>query len=66
MTSAPNLQAVTQEVRRRIERVISNLEPITQERDPIIQDPRRVWLEITLSIVELESAVTSLKNGWWP
>jgi hypothetical protein len=51
--------------RARVERVLTNLEPITQDRDPVIQCPRAVWLDITLSIVELESAIGVMKQVWW-
>jgi hypothetical protein len=61
-----DLQAATKDVRHRVERVLTNLEPLTQDRDPIIQDPRAVWLEITLSVVELESAILVMKRAWWP
>jgi DNA polymerase III epsilon subunit-like protein len=44
----------------------ANLEPITQQRDPALPDPRAVWLDITLSIVELESATILMKRAWWP
>jgi len=50
----------------RIERVLANLKPITQQRDPILADPRAVWLDITLSIVELESVTILMKRTWWP
>jgi len=61
-----DLQAATRDVRRRVDRVLTNLEPITQQRDPILGDPRAVWLDITLSIVELESAAILMKKAWWP
>jgi hypothetical protein len=46
-----DLQIAGREVRARVERALTNLEPITQDRDPVIQCPRAVWLDITLSIV---------------
>jgi hypothetical protein len=49
-----------------MERVLANLEPITQQRDPILADPRAVWLDVTLSIVELESVTILMKRAWWP
>jgi hypothetical protein len=61
-----DLAAATKEVRLRVERVLTNLEPITQQRDPILADPRAVWLDVTLSIVELESAIILMKRAWWP
>jgi len=61
-----DLAATTKEVKIRIERVLANLEPVTQQRDPILADPRSIWLDITLSIVELESAVIIMKRAWWP
>jgi hypothetical protein len=61
-----DLLAATREVRLRVERVLTNLEPITQQRDPILADPRAVWLDVTLSIVELESAIILMKRAWWP
>jgi hypothetical protein len=61
-----DLQAVTREVRQRVERVLTNLEPIIQQRDPILADPRAIWLDITLGIVELESVTILMKRTWWP
>jgi hypothetical protein len=61
-----DLQAATKDVRARVERVLANLEPITQQRDPVLADPRAVWLDITLSIVELESVTILMKRAWWP
>jgi hypothetical protein len=60
-----DLAATTKDIKLRIKRVLVNLEPITQQRDPILPDPCAVWLDITLSIVELES-VTVMKRVWWP
>jgi hypothetical protein len=61
-----DLLATTKDIRQRIERVLTNLEPINQQRDPILVDPRAVWLDITLSIVELESVTILMKRAWWP
>jgi hypothetical protein len=61
-----DLVAATREVRLRVERVLTNLEPITQQRDPILADARAVWLDVTLSIVELESVTILMKRAWWP
>jgi hypothetical protein len=60
-----DLAATTKDLKLRIERVLANLEPITQQHDPILADPRAVWLDITLSIVELESAIIIMKRAWW-
>ena len=60
------LVAATKDVKARIERVLTNLEPITQQRDPVPSDPRAVWLDVTLSIHELEAAVKVMKKAWWP
>jgi hypothetical protein len=61
-----DLAVVTKDIRSRIERVLVNLEPITQQRDPILTDPRGVWLDVTLSIHELEAVTILMKRGWWP
>jgi hypothetical protein len=61
-----DLAVTTKDVRLRIERVLANLEPITQQRDPIRADPRAVWLDVTLSIVELESVTILMKRAWCP
>jgi hypothetical protein len=60
------LQAATREIPLRVEGVLANLEPITQQRDPILADQRAVWLDITLSIVELESVTILVKRAWCP
>jgi len=59
-----DLLAATKEVRMRVDRVLT--EPITQQRDPILADPRAVWFDITLSIVESESATILMKRAWRP
>jgi hypothetical protein len=61
-----DLVVTTKDLRLRIERVLANLEPITQERDPVLADPRAVWLDLTLSIHELETAASLMKRAWWP
>jgi hypothetical protein len=70
MASTPrqsvDLVAATRDVRLRVERALTNLEPITQQRDPILADPRAVWLDVTLSILELESVIILMKRAWWP
>jgi hypothetical protein len=70
MTSTPrqpvDLVAATRDVRLRVERALTNLEPITQQREPILADPRAVWLDVTLSILELESVIIIMKRAWWP
>jgi len=60
-----DLVAATKDVKARIERVLANLEPVTQQRDPVLADPRAVWLEITLSVHELEAALKVMKRAWW-
>ena len=60
-----DLAATTKDMLR-IKRVLVNLEPITQQRDPILADPRAVWLDIALSIVALESVTVLMKRAWWP
>jgi hypothetical protein len=61
-----DLAAATKDIKLRVERVLATLEPITQQRDPVLADPRAVWLDITLSIVELESVTILMKRAWWP
>jgi hypothetical protein len=61
-----DLMTTTKDIKARIERVLTNLEPITQQRDPVLADPRAVWLDVTLSIHELEHVVTVMKKAWWP
>jgi hypothetical protein len=46
--------------------VLVNLEPITQQRDPILTAPRAVWLDITPSIAGLEGFIILMERGWWP
>jgi hypothetical protein len=70
MTRSPrqpvDLAVTTKDIKLRIESVLANLEPVTQQRDPILADPRAVWLDITLSIHELETAASLMKRAWWP
>jgi hypothetical protein len=54
-----DLKASTADVKARCARALVGLEAIEQQKDPIFQDPRSVWLELTLGIHEL-------KKAWWP
>jgi len=61
-----DLVAATKDVKARIERVLANLQPITQQRDPILADPRAVWLDVVLSVHELEAVLKTMMKAWWP
>ena len=61
-----DLKASTADVKARCARALVGLEAIEQQKDPIFQDPRSVWLELTLSIHELEAALWVMKRAWWP
>ena len=59
-----DLKASTADVEARCARVLVSLEALEQRKDPIFQDPRSVWLELTLSIHELEAALWIMKKAW--
>jgi hypothetical protein len=61
-----DLAATTRDVKARVRRVIGDLERIEQQKGPLFSDPRGVWLEVTLSIHELEAATAQIKRAWWP
>jgi hypothetical protein len=61
-----DLKASTAGVKARCARVLVGLEAIEQQKAPIFQDPRSVWLELTLGIHELEAALWIMKKAWWP
>jgi hypothetical protein len=60
-----DLAATTRDVKARVRRVIADLERIEQQRDALF-DPRAVWLDVRLSIHELEAATAQMKRAWWP
>jgi hypothetical protein len=41
-------------------------ESIAQQQDPIFASPRDVFLELVLSIHELEAAAAKMRKAWWP
>jgi hypothetical protein len=61
-----DLAATTRDVKARVRRVIADLERIEQQRETLFSDPRAVWLDVTLSIHELEAATSQMKRAWWP
>ena len=61
-----DLQAVTRDVKARVRRVVGELEAIEQQQDPIFASPRDVFLELVLSIHELEAAAAKMRKAWWP
>jgi hypothetical protein len=50
---------------RRVRRVIGELEAIEAQKDAIFQSPRDVYLDIVLSIHQLEAALHKLRHAWW-
>jgi hypothetical protein len=70
MTQPPrqptDLNAATADVKARVRRVIEDLEAIEQLKEPIFRDPRRVFLDLVLSVHQLESAITRMRKAWWP
>jgi hypothetical protein len=60
-----DLQAVTRDVKARVRRVIGELEAIEQQQDPIFASPRDVFLQLVLSIHELEAAAAKMRKAWW-
>ena len=54
------------DVKARVRRVIGDLEAIEQQQDPIFALPRDVFLELVLSIHELEAAAAKMRKAWWP
>ena len=61
-----DLKASTADVKARCARVLVSLETIEQYKDLIFQDPRSVWLELTLGVHELEAALWIMKKARWP
>ena len=61
-----DLQVVTRDVKARVRRVIGDLEAIEQQQDPIFASPRNVFLELVLSIHELEAVAAKMRKAWWP
>jgi len=61
-----DLQAVTRDIKARVRQVIGELEAIEQRQDPIFSSPRDVFLELVLSIHELEAAAAKMRKAWWP
>jgi hypothetical protein len=61
-----DLKGATANLKARCARVLANLEAIEQQKDPIFQDPRSIWLDLTLSIHDLEAALWIMKKAWWP
>ena len=61
-----DLQATTKEVKAHVRRVIDDLETIEQSNDPIFQDPRAVFLDLVLSVHQLQAAIGKCRRAWWP
>jgi hypothetical protein len=53
-------------VKAGLRRVIGELEAIEQQQGPIFASPRDVFLELVLSIHELEAAATKMRKASWP
>jgi hypothetical protein len=60
-----DLPQATNDIKNRVHRVIGGLTTIAQYKDPIFQDPRNVWFELTLAVHELEAAIMVAKRSWW-
>jgi hypothetical protein len=64
--SAPDLTAATCSVKALCERVAIAMTAIARQADAEFKDPRGVFLDIVLSIHDLEAAEQQLKKAWWP
>ena len=60
-----DLQAVTRDVKAKIRRVITEMEAIEQQRDPIFVAPRDVYIDLDMAIHQLESAMSRMRAAWW-
>jgi hypothetical protein len=63
---APDLTAATRGVKALCERVAVSMTAIARQTDTEFKDPRGVFLDIVLSIHDLEAAEQKLKKAWWP
>jgi hypothetical protein len=59
-----NRAGVTVEVRRRLVRVTTALQSVTQNHGAFA-NPRGVYLEVVLAIHELEAARTLISSNWF-
>jgi len=64
--SPVDLQATTRDIKAHVRRVIGDLETIEQSKDPIFQDPRAVFLDLVLSVHQLQAAIVKCRQAWWP
>jgi hypothetical protein len=60
-----DLQAVTRDVKAKIRHVISELEAIEQQTNPIFLQPRDVYVDLDMCIHQLESAMSRMRSAWW-
>jgi hypothetical protein len=60
-----DLEAVTRDVKAKIRRVIGELEAIELQQDPIFASPRDVYIDLDMSIHQLESAMSKMRAAWW-
>ena len=63
---APDLAAATRSVKLLCERVAVSMTAIARQTDIEFKDPRGVFIDIVLSIHDLEAAEQKLKKAWWP
>jgi hypothetical protein len=47
-------------------RIIGELEAIEQQTDPVFASPRDVFLDLLLSVHQLEAAISQLSKPFWP
>jgi len=61
-----DLQVVTKDLKERLSRIIGAFEDITEQTDPILADPRAVFIELVLCEAEMKAAITVMRQAWWP
>jgi hypothetical protein len=61
-----DLQTTTEDVKAHVRRVIGDLEAIEQSKEPIFLDPRAVFLDLVLSVHQLQAAIVKCRRAWWP
>jgi hypothetical protein len=63
---APDLTAATRTVKALCERVAVAMTAIARQADAEFKDPRGVFVEIVLSVHDLEAAQQKIRRAWWP
>jgi hypothetical protein len=61
-----DLAVVARDLWLRCKRVPGNLDAIAQKQEPVLADPRTIFIELVLAETEIRAVIELMRRSYWP